>query len=55
LDKLAVLGITGTAHSWFRNYLIGGHHCVDWDGAVSAFVEVLYGVCQGLNPGPCSF
>jgi hypothetical protein len=55
LDKLAALGITGTAHSWFRSYLIGGHQCVDWEGAASAFVEVLYGVRQGSILGPVLF
>jgi hypothetical protein len=55
LDKLAALGITGSAHSWFRSYLIGGHQYVDWDGAVSAYVEVLYGVRQGSILGPVLF
>jgi hypothetical protein len=55
LDKLAALGITGTAHSWFRSYLVGGYQCVDWDGAVSTFVEVEYGVRQGSILGPVLF
>jgi hypothetical protein len=55
LDKLAALRITGTAHWWFRSYLIGGHQCVDWEGAVSTFVEVLYGVRQGSILGPVLF
>jgi hypothetical protein len=27
--------------------LLGGAQCVDWDGAVSKYVEVKYGVRQG--------
>lgn len=55
LNKLSALGITGRPHSWFHSYLIGGYQCVDWDGAISSFVEVLYGVRQGSILGPVLF
>jgi hypothetical protein len=55
LNKLAAVSITGRPNSWFRSYLIGGAQCVDWDGAVSKYVEVKYGVRQGSIVGPVLF
>jgi hypothetical protein len=55
LNKLAAVSITGRANSWFRSYLVGGAQCVDWDGAVSKYVEVKYGVRQGSILGPVLF
>jgi hypothetical protein len=47
LDKLSAVGITGRSNKWFHSYLVGGSQCVDWDGAVSKFIEVRFGVRQG--------
>jgi hypothetical protein len=55
LDKLAAIGITGKCNTWFRSYLVGGSQCVDWDGAVSSFVEMAFVVRQGSILGPVLF
>jgi hypothetical protein len=40
---------------WFRSYLVGWAQCVDWDGAMSKYVEVKYGIRQGSILGPVLF
>jgi hypothetical protein len=55
LQKLEAVGITGRSNSWFRSYLTGGSQCVDWEGAISSFVDVEFGVRQGSILGPILF
>jgi hypothetical protein len=55
LDKLMALGIRGRSAHWFRSYLTDGKQCVDWDGEISGFVAVKYGVRQGSILGPVLF
>jgi hypothetical protein len=52
---LQALGITGRALKWFLCYMSGGKQCVVWDGTVSGFINVLYGVRQGSILGPIIF
>jgi hypothetical protein len=55
LPKLESLGVSGTPLSWFSSYLRGSQQCVDWDGGLSPFLEIKYGVSQGLLLGPLLF
>jgi hypothetical protein len=55
LNKLAAVGIMGRPNLWFRSYLVGGAQCEDWDGAMSKYVDVKYGVRQGSILGPVLF
>ena len=52
IPKLKALGITGIALDWFKSYMSGGKQCVDWNGTLSSFANVMHGVRQGSILGP---
>jgi hypothetical protein len=55
LPKLTALGIKGVPLKWLSCYMEGGSQVVDWDGARSKPVAVLFGVRQGSILGPLLF
>jgi hypothetical protein len=55
LPKLAAVGVRPNAIAWFLSYLEGGSQRVDWNGALSSKVAVVYGVRQGSILGPTLF
>jgi hypothetical protein len=55
LPKLQLLGVSGRALVWFESYLTGGSQQVSWDGTLSNFIAVRYGLRQGSILGPVLF
>jgi hypothetical protein len=55
LPKLSAIGVLPNALAWFRSYMTGGRQRVDWNGALSEEVEVVFGVRQGSILGPTLF
>jgi hypothetical protein len=55
VPKLKRIGVRGFALSWFVDYLRGGWQCIVWNGGVSDFVDIEYGVRQGSILGPVLF
>ena len=52
LPVLEELGIVGMELAWFADYLTDRRQQVDWQGSLSEFLDVLYGVPQGSILGP---
>ena len=48
-------GISGTALSWFKSFLVGRSQRVIIDGKFSNSLDVLFGVPQGSILGPVLF
>jgi methylaspartate ammonia-lyase len=55
LEKLKKMGIQGTAHSWFQNYLSGRSQKVDISGTFSEPLNLDISVIQGSILGPILF
>ena len=55
LKKLNKMGINGTAHKWFENYLKGRSQKVDINGHLSSEQELDISVIQGSTLGPILF
>jgi hypothetical protein len=55
IPKLERIGVRGSALTWFADYLRGGSQCVVWNGEVSGYVRVAFGVHQGSILGPILF
>jgi hypothetical protein len=55
LKKLKKMGINGTAHKWFENYLKGRSQKVDINGHLSSEQELDISVIQGSTLGPILF
>jgi hypothetical protein len=55
IPKLERIGVRGSALTWFADYLRGGSQCVVWNGEVSGYVKVAFGVRQGSILGPILF
>jgi Reverse transcriptase (RNA-dependent DNA polymerase) len=52
LRKLQRFGVTGTALAWFTSYLSNRSQCVDINGTLSDFQQILMSVLQGSSLGP---
>ena len=52
LYKLQCIGVRGTEHTWFANYLYERNQCVLYDSALSEALSVTCGVPQGSILGP---
>jgi hypothetical protein len=55
LKKLKLMGIRGTAHNWFMNYLAGRSQKVEIDGDFSDPLNIAISVIQGSILGPILF
>jgi hypothetical protein len=55
LKKLAKFGINGNILDWFKSYLSGRKQCVDINGTLSDFKDILMSVLQGSSLGPILF
>ncbi len=55
LKKLKKMGINGTSHQWFKNYLVGRSQYVDINGSKSDPLEIDISVIQGSTLGPILF
>jgi hypothetical protein len=55
LKKLKKMGICGTSHLWFQNYLAGRTQSVDINGSKSDPLEIDISVIQGSTLGPILF
>ena len=55
LKKLDKMGIRGTAHTWFKNYLSGRSQKVEINGSLSGALELDISVIQGSILGPILF
>ena len=53
--RLIKIGATETTRKWFMSYMSGGSQQVNWNGALSGFVDVTVGVRQGSILGPVVF
>jgi hypothetical protein len=49
LKKLNKYGVKGTALEWFKSYLSNRAQCVDINGTMSDFCEILMSVLQGSS------
>ena len=55
LKKLEYYGIRGTVLKWFDSYLCNRPQCVNINGTLSDFLNILCGVPQGSVLGPILF
>jgi hypothetical protein len=55
LRKLEKFGIKGTALNWFASYLSNRKQCVDINGVLSEFNDIIMSVFQGSSLGPILF
>jgi hypothetical protein len=55
LQRLSMLGLTGSALEWIQSYLSDRYQCVQIEGFLSANVQVKTGVPQGSVLGPILF
>jgi sarcosine oxidase/L-pipecolate oxidase len=55
LKKLEKFGVRGLALSWFKSYLSNRTQCVDIEGTMSDFMDILMSVFQGSSLGPILF
>lgn len=55
LRKLKLYGLSDSAISWFKSYLIGRKQCVSLEGKNSNWIDILLGVPQGSILGPILF
>jgi hypothetical protein len=55
LQKLAYYGIRGTALNWIQSYLSNREQCVQFNGAISEYKNIVCGVPQGSVLGPLLF
>jgi hypothetical protein len=55
LKKLVKFGVRGIALNWFKSYLSNRTQCVDINGVLSDFKDILMSVFQGSALGPILF
>jgi hypothetical protein len=55
LKKLHKLGVKGVSFNWFKSYLSERLQCVDINGSLSDFNDILMSVLQGSALGPILF
>jgi Reverse transcriptase (RNA-dependent DNA polymerase) len=55
LRKLEKFGVQGTTLNWFKSYLSNRIQCVDINGTLSDFKDILMSVLQGSSLGPILF
>jgi hypothetical protein len=55
LEKLRAIGADHRAVQWFQSYMTGGKQRVQWNNALSSYIDVRHGVRQGSILGPLLF
>ena len=55
INKMRELGMSNSTLDWITSYMSGGRQAVSWNGAISSFLFVEYGVRQGSILGPLFF